>query len=125
MRRVINTIHAEIGTIYSMGYTQKDVLKVFMRFPLYIWLFGSIFGVVLGAIEASPFAQFYRSYFTLPKIKSILPWQHIFVAMLLPAIFIFLSGYLAIKNFFNLTIVQMLHGVDELKFGKLPSIKVF
>ena len=125
MRRVINTMNAEIGTIYSMGYTQKDVLKVFMRFPLYIWLFGFIFGVVLGVIEASPFAQFYRSYFTLPKIKSILPWQHIFVAMLLPAIFIFLSGYLAIKNFFKLTIVQMLHGVDEIKFGKLPSIKFF
>lgn len=125
MRRVINVMHAEIGTIYSMGYTQKDVLKVFMRFPLYIWLFGSIFGLILGIAEASPFAQFYRSYFTLPKIKSILPYQHIFVAMFLPAVFIFLSGYLAIKNFFKLTIVQMLHGVDEIKFGKLPSIKLF
>lgn len=125
MRRVINSMHAEIGTIYSMGYAQKDVLKVFMKFPLYIWLFGSVFGVLLGIVEAAPFARFYRSYFTLPKIESILPWQHVFAAMLLPAIFIFLSGYLAIKNFFKLTIVQMLHGVDEIKFGKLPSIKFF
>ncbi|WAM33616.1 ABC transporter permease [Caldicellulosiruptor morganii] len=125
MRRVINTMHAEIGTIYSMGYAQKDVLKVFMKFPLYIWLFGSVSGVLLGIIEAAPFARFYRSYFTLPEIKSILPWQHVFVAMLMPAIFIFLSGYLAIKNFFKLTIVQMLHGIDEIKFGKLPSIKFF
>jgi len=125
MRRVINTMHAEIGTLYSMGYTQKDVVKVFMRFPLYIWFFGSVAGVLIGFFEASPFAQFYRSYFTLPKIKTVLPWQHIFVAMVLPAILIFLSGYLALKNFFKLTIVEMLHGIDEIKFGKLPTIKFF
>ncbi|ADQ04902.1 protein of unknown function DUF214 [Caldicellulosiruptor owensensis OL] len=125
MRRVINTMHAEIGTLYSIGYTQKDVFKVFMRFPLYIWFFGSVAGVLIGFFEASSFAQFYRSYFTLPKIKTVLPWQHIFIAMVLPAIFIFLSGYLAIKNFFKLTIVQMLHGIDEIKFGKLPAIKFF
>ncbi|SFE48050.1 putative ABC transport system permease protein [Thermoanaerobacter thermohydrosulfuricus] len=125
MRRIINTMHAEIGTLYSMGYTQKDVFRVFMRFPLYIWLTGSILGILLGYFEAYPLSEFYRSYFTLPKLKNVLPWQHIFVALALPAVFIFISGYLALKNFFKLTIVQMLHGVDEIKFGKLPGIKFF
>lgn len=125
MRRVINTMHAEIGTLYSLGYTQKDVFRVFMKFPLYIWLFGSIIGVLLGYFEAAPFAEFYRSFFTLPKIKNFLPWQHVFVALFLPAVFIFLAGYLALKGFFKLTIIQMLHGVDEIKFSKLPTIKFF
>lgn len=125
MRRVINTMHAEIGTLYSMGYTQKDVFKVFMRFPLYIWFFGSVIGILLGYFGAYPFAEFYRSYFTLPKLTSFFPWQHVFVALLLPAIFIFLSGYFALRNFLKLTIVQVLHGIDEIKFGKLPTMKFF
>ena len=125
MRRVINTMHAEIGTLYSMGYTQKDVFMVFMRFPLYIWLLGSIIGILLGLWAVAPFAEFYRSFFTLPKITSYLPWQHVFVALFLPAIFIFLAGYLALKGFFRLTIIQMLHGVEEIKFSKLPAISFF
>ncbi|AEM72828.1 ABC transporter permease [Caldicellulosiruptor acetigenus] len=125
MRRVINSMHAEIGTLYSMGYTQKDVFGVFMRFALYIWIFGSILGICFGLLEASPFAEFYRAYFTLPKLKAIFPLKHIFVALFLPAVFIFLSCYLALRSFLKLTIVQMLHGTDEIKFGKLPNIKLF
>ena len=125
MRRIINAMHAEIGTLYSMGYKQRDVFKVFMRFPLYIWLFGSFTGILLGYFAAQPFAEYYRSFFSLPKLANIFPWEHILIALFMPAIFIFLSGYLALKNFFKLTIIQMLHGVDEIKFGKLPAIKLF
>lgn len=125
MRRVINTMHTEIGTLYSMGYKKSDVFKVFMRFPFYIWLFGSIAGILSGYFAAQPFAEFYRSFFSLPKLANIFPWQHLLVAVFMPAVFIFLSAYFALKKFFKLTIIQMLHGVDEIKFGKLPAIKIF
>lgn len=122
MRRLINNMHAEIGTLYSLGYSDKEVLKVFMRIPVYIWLIGSIFGAVLGFIEAIPFSAFFRDYFTLPVVKNVYPASELFIAVFLPAVFIISSGYIAIKRFFKLTIVEMLHGIDEIKFNKLPRL---
>ncbi|WP_019907834.1 ABC transporter permease [Thermoanaerobacter indiensis] len=122
MRRLINNMHAEIGTLYSLGYSDKEVIKVFMHLPIYIWLIGSIFGSVLGFIEAIPFSTFFRAYFALPVVKNVYPISELFIAMFLPGVFILSSGYVAIKRFFKLTIVEMLHGVDEIKFNKLPRL---
>ncbi|WP_026485770.1 ABC transporter permease [Caldanaerobius polysaccharolyticus] len=125
IRRLINAMHAEIGTLYSLGYTKREILSVFMRFPVYIWLVGSVLGASVGFLEAIPLTNFFREYFTLPIVKTVYPVYEMGIAVILPAVFILTSGYLAINRFFKLSIVEMLHGIEKIKYNRLPRINFF
>ncbi|MEZ0537639.1 ABC transporter permease [Caldicellulosiruptoraceae bacterium PP1] len=124
LRRQINILHSEIGALYSLGYTKKELLSVYMRIPIYIWLFGSIFGTILGYVEAIPMTNMYRSYFSIPVVELSYPVKEIIVSILLPFIFIIPSGFLALNKMLSKSIIEIIRGTSKFSFKKI-KLKFF
>jgi len=119
-RRQLNILHAEIGTLYSLGYTKSELLKVYMRIPFIVWLWGSIIGTILGYILAIPMKSLFIEYFVVPlSIKSV-AYKEIFISLFLPAFFILPSGYLVLNNMLSKSILSLIRGEGKAikrKFG--------
>lgn len=62
LRRLIASMHAEIGTLYALGYRRFEIIKTYLQFPLLIWLVGSVPGAIAGYFLSAPWVQFYASF---------------------------------------------------------------
>ncbi|PMQ01981.1 MAG: ABC transporter permease [Dictyoglomus sp. NZ13-RE01] len=118
LRRLINSMHAEIGTLYALGYNRSELLNVYIRFPVYIWLFGALPGGLLGYYLSDPFIKFYVSFISVPVVEKIFPIKDLLVAILFPAIFMIPSGYLALKDLLGRSVVEIIKGESEKTFKK-------
>jgi len=116
LRRLINSMHGEIGTLYALGYSKGEITKVYMLFPFYIWLFGSLPGGILGYIYSDNFVKFYISFISVPIIEKVFPIKDLFIGIFLPVIFMGLSGYLAIRDLLKKRVVEIIKGETEKAF---------
>lgn len=91
-------MHAEIGTLYALGYSSKEIVSVYILFPIYIWLMGAIPGSALGYALSGPFTDFYVSFISVPVVEKFIPVKDLFIALFVPALFMIPSGYIAIRD---------------------------
>ncbi|MBC7319847.1 FtsX-like permease family protein [bacterium] len=118
LNRLITSMHTEIGTLYALGYNQKEISNVYLMFPVLIWLFGAIPGGVIGYLGASPFTEFYTSFFNIPLFTKILPFKELITAIILPATFMLLSGYISIRKLLRKSVLSIIRGELERDFNK-------
>lgn len=118
LNRLIISMHAEIGTLYALGYNQKEISNVYIMFPILIWLFGAIPGGIIGYYLANPFTEFYTSYFNIPLVTRVLPFKEFLTAIILPAVFMLSSGYVAIKKLLSRNVLSIIRGETGRDFGK-------
>jgi putative ABC transport system permease protein len=118
LRRLINSMHAEIGTLYALGYEKKEIVNIYMRFPLYIWLFGAIPGGIIGYLYSKPFIDFYVSFISVPVVQKIFPLKDLLIGIFFPALFMFPSSYLAIRDLLKRNVVEIIRGETEKGFKK-------
>lgn len=118
LNRLIISMHVEIGTLYALGYNQKEISNVYLMFPILIWLFGAIPGGIIGYFVANPFTEFYTSFFNIPLVTRTLPFKELFIAIILPAIFMLLSGYIAIRRLLNRSVLSIIRGEADREFKK-------
>lgn len=118
LRRLIASMHAEIGTLNALGYSQREIIATYLRFPVFIWVFGSAPGCVAGYFLAEPLIRFYASYFSIPMVEKIVSYSGLAIAALLPAFFMFASAYLALRSLLRRSVVEIIRGEGEKAFGK-------
>ncbi len=118
LRRLIASMHAEIGTLYALGYDRFDIFRTYLQFPLIIWLTGSLPGAVAGYLSSGPYVKFYASFFSIPMTQKALPWQGILVGALTPAVFMLVASFLALRNLLKRSVVEVIRGEAEKEFGK-------
>lgn len=116
LRRLINSMHAEIGTLYALGYNRKEITSTYILFPIYIWAMGAIPGSILGYVLSDPFTKFYVSFISVPVVEKILPIKELFIALFIPAIFMIPSGYMAIRDLLRKSVVEIIKGESEKGF---------
>ncbi|MCS7202687.1 MAG: FtsX-like permease family protein [Dictyoglomus sp.] len=116
LRRLINSMHAEIGTLYALGYDRKELLKTYIMFPIYIWILGSIPGGALGYVLSDPFTKFYVSFISVPVVEKFFPLTDLFIAIFIPALFMLPSGYIAIRDLLRRSVVEIIRGESEKGF---------
>ncbi len=116
LRRLINSIHAEIGTLYALGYNSKEIVSIYILFPIYIWLMGAIPGSIIGYVLSGPFTDFYVSFISVPVIEKFVPVKDLFVALFVPALFMIPSGYIAIRDLLKKRVVEIIRGESEKGF---------
>lgn len=116
LRRLINSMHAEIGTLYALGYDKKEIVKTYIMFPIYIWILGAIPGGILGYILSDPFTKFYVSFISVPVVEKFFPIKDLFVAIFIPFLFMIPSGYMAIRDLLRRSVVEIIRGELEKGF---------
>ncbi len=118
LNRLISSMHAEIGTLYALGYSQREIVNVYLMFPIFIWLFGAIPGGIIGYSLANPLTEFYTSFFNIPLVRKMFPFRELLIAILLPAVFMVFSGYFAIRRLLNRSVLSIIRGEVEKNFKK-------
>lgn len=118
LRRLISSMHAEIGTLYALGYRGSEIVTTYFQFPLLIWLIGSVPGVIAGYYLAEPYVQFYASFFNIPMTQKVLPWEGILGGAVVPAFFMFTATFLALRGLLKQRVVEIIRGEAEKQFGK-------
>jgi putative ABC transport system permease protein len=116
LRRLINSMHGEIGTLYALGYNEREITNVYLRFPIFTWLLGAIPGGILGFLLADPFIRFYVSFLSVPVVEKFLPLVDLLIALLLPFVFMIPAGYLAISSLLKRRVVEIIKGEAEKGF---------
>jgi putative ABC transport system permease protein len=123
IRRTIGSMHYEIGTLYALGFTGKELLVVLMRFPLIIWLSGSLPGFFIGLFVSKNLVEFYLSYFEIPLIKDFSPVQEAIVGFFIPGVFMFVATYAAVISFLKLSPVEIVRGKSSKASGKALRLR--
>lgn len=118
LSRLIRSMHREIGTLYALGYNRKEIMSVYIKFPIIIWLTGSIPGILLGYLFSDPFIRFYVSFITVPVVHKIFSYSDFILALILPGAFIIPTGYFCIRNLLKKSVVEIIRGEEEKGFKK-------
>lgn len=113
LNRLINSMHTEIGTLYALGYDQKEISNLYLMFPILIWLFGAIPGGIFGYLLSKPLIEFYISFFNIPLVIRLFPFKEFLIAVFLPAVFMVLSGYIAIRRLLHRSVLSIIRGELE------------
>ncbi len=116
LRRLINSMHAEIGTLYALGYNKREIVNTYIMFPIFIWLLGAIPGGATGYILSDPFTKFYVSFISVPVVEKFFPLNDLFIAIFIPALFMIPSGYMAIRSLLRRSVVEIIRGESEKGF---------
>lgn len=118
LNRTINSMHYEIGTLYALGYRAKEIASAMYRFPLIIWIVGSIPGFLAGYYTSKPFIEWYLTYFSIPMIKHFSSATDIFVSLLLPGVFMLVATFVALSKLLSQSVVDIIRGESLKQFGK-------
>lgn len=122
LSRLIRSMHGEIGTLYALGYTHREIMNIYLRFPIIIWLLGSVPGILLGYLFADPFIKFYVSLITVPVVEKIFSYWNFALALILPGIFVMPTGYFSIRSLLGKSVVEIIRGEVEKGFKKRYKI---
>jgi len=118
LARLIDSMHTEIGTLYALGYSHREISKVYLQFPFYIWLLGAIPGGLIGYYLSDPLIKFYVSFLNVPVVDKLFPVKELLIAIFSPAIFMISAGYLAIKRLLKMSVLEVIRGEAEKSFTK-------
>lgn len=116
LRRLIGSMHAEIGTLYALGYNKGEIVNTYIMFPIFIWLLGAIPGGITGYILSDPYTKFYVSFISVPVVEKFFPISDLFIAIFIPALFMIPSGYMAIRDLLRRSVVEIIRGESEKGF---------
>jgi putative ABC transport system permease protein len=119
--RMIKKDSAIIGTLYAQGYRKKEIINHYMRYPIIIAVFGGIIGTLLGLLTLIPMTSFMLAYFNIPISKSVITPIYIFISILLPVIFLGLSGLFILIKELRHSPVSLIRG--DRKTGKVNFIE--
>lgn len=97
MNRMVEDDRTEIGTLKSLGFTNKDIIVKYILFASLATIIGSILGCVLGAIIIpSIISSIYSLLFTMCSIYLNPEWLYIILGISINFICIILTTYLTV-----------------------------
>lgn len=118
MRRQLDLMHQEIGTLYALGYKGNELMLVFMIFPLIIWLSGSIPGIIAGHLVARPFIDYYATWFNVPIFRYVYSYGTTAYSLIVPAIFLFGATYQVLRLKLKKSVAEILSSREVKTVGK-------
>ncbi len=110
LKRQLDLMHEEIGTLYALGYRQGEIAIAFFNMPLVIWILGTVPGILLGYATSKPFIDYYASWFNIPVARVEYPLNTALIAAALPAAFLFVAAAVAIYGKFRMSVVEIISG---------------
>lgn len=113
--RLLNLESAIIGTLYAQGYRKKEIKRHYLIYPLFIALTGGIIGTLFGSLLLKPMLNVMIAYFNIPVTIIDYNIKIIAISLLLPVVFLGISGYIVLKKALNNSPVDLIRGIRENK----------
>lgn len=113
MWRLLKKESAIIGTLYALGYKKKQIQNHYLRYPLFISLMGGITGTILGTLTLRPMINFMVTYFNMPVGDVSFNMMYIVISILMPIVFLGVSGYFVVNKALNRTPLELMRGGCE------------
>ena len=102
MTRVVKNQRTQIGTLKALGFSNKKILNHYMEYGLWISIFASIIGIILGYfIIGKMFLKLEMDFFEIPNGKPSLSVESLIVAIiviLIVLIIIYIAGRSILKE---------------------------
>jgi putative ABC transport system permease protein len=118
MRRQLDLMHQEIGTLYALGYKGSELMRVFMIFPFILWLLGSIPGIAAGHLVARPFIDYYATWFNVPLFRYVYNYSTTAYSLVVPAVFLFGATYQVLRSKLRKSVAEILSSREVKTVGK-------
>ena len=112
--------------MYALGYRKKEIYTHYLIFPLAIALIGGVIGTLLGLLMVRPMVLFMLTAFDIPLDRIDFNPLAMLVSVLLPVVFLGVSGYLVIRRELRHSPVELMKGDrDEARVNLLErSLKL-
>ncbi|MDP4142976.1 MAG: ABC transporter permease [Bacillota bacterium] len=110
MWRMLQREAVIIGTMYALGYKRKEIMKHYLTYSLSIAVIGGIVGTILGALTLRPMLNYMVSYFNMPIESVDFNAKYIILSIVLPTIFLTISGYLVINKALKSSPLELMRG---------------
>ncbi|NRT75702.1 ABC transporter permease [Clostridium beijerinckii] len=110
MYRMLKKEAVIIGTLYSLGYRKKEIMKHYLLYPIVISLVGGIIGTLLGLLTLRPMMSYYVSFFNIPVGSLSYDISYIIVSILLPIFFLVICSYFVVNKSLKNSPIQLMRG---------------
>jgi putative ABC transport system permease protein len=108
--RMLNREAAVIGTLYALGYRKKELMRHYMMYPLVTAAAGGVIGTLLGALCVMPMLGLMVEYFNIPIPSVNIDPGYIALSLLLPVLFLMISGYAVLHKVLRFSPVALMKG---------------
>ncbi len=115
--RMIKRESVIAGALYALGYRRKELYHHYLKFPLVIAGIGGVLGTVLGLFAVHPLLSVYFEFCEIPLTGIDYRPIVIIMSLLLPILFLGLSGFMVIHK-------ELKHSPAELMKGDKEKIRV-
>ncbi len=117
---IIERESAVIGTLYSMGYLKRELLKHFMILPVSVVSIGAILGTILG-FQIIPFlAEENVNYYSYPELNIIYSKYLLAYGIVIPIVVVFIVNLFVISKKLSLEPLKLLR--REMKVNKFNNV---
>lgn len=115
--RMIKRESGIAGALYALGYKRKELYRHYLKFPLVVAVIGGVLGTILGLFTVRPMMSVYFKLFNIPMTGIDYNPIIIIISLLLPVLFLGLSGFIVIHK-------ELKHSPAELMKGNKEKSKV-
>ncbi|TVY09481.1 ABC transporter permease [Paenibacillus cremeus] len=102
-----------VGTLYALGYRRSEIVRHYLKYPFAIAVAGGVAGTLLGALAFRPMLAFMLTYFNMPLDTASFLGGHLAISVLLPVVFLGISGYFVIRKALRRSPVELMRGGGE------------
>lgn len=100
--RLIEQQRGIIGMLKALGFTNREIIRHYLSYPLFIGSLGGLLGGILGIALSFPLTTLYQEYFALPGLRSTFSLKYLFLGIALSLAFSLLSGIKGSLNILRL-----------------------
>jgi putative ABC transport system permease protein len=111
--RMIKRESVIAGALYALGYKRKELYRHYLKFPLVIAVIGGAIGTILGLFTVRAFLLFLLGYFDIPLTGVNYSPVVIILSLLLPVLFLGLSGFRVIHKELKHSPAELMKGNKE------------
>jgi len=111
LSRLLKGEYVQIGTLFGLGYTKREILKHYLMYSIIVSLVGSIIGTFVGQYLAEPLMMSFTFQYNLPilDIDSFI-LKHVIISLLLPLFFLVTVTFFVVRKALWLTPQELMRG---------------
>lgn len=121
--RMLKKEYVYIGTLMSMGYTKWEVVKHYMRLPLYLSITGTVIGGITGIATTRLFSVISSVEYNIPKPVYHFNIMDVVFLITVPTLLNYFATLISLREGMNLNIVSLLKAnAGKMKKGRLTKL---
>lgn len=114
-----------IGTLYALGYSEREILSHYIKIPMLVSSFGAILGTIGGFLLTDTMAASSAALYSFPDIKHVYPLYLLAYSLGVPIVFSYIINRFVLSKKLKASPLQMMResprssGAFNIKLGNI------